>query len=59
VPIAAALKNASETENALRTSRSRWSMRHGRRGVTKGTTKSTASGIQTHGALTMRPNAPG
>ena len=59
VSTAAALKNASETENALSTSRSRCSIRHGLRGVTNGTTKRTASGIQTHGALTMRPKAPG
>ncbi len=55
--IRAALKNAVDAENALSASRSTCSIPHGRR--RNGTTNSTASGIHTHGALTIRPNAPG
>ena len=32
---------------------------NGRRGSMNGATNSTHSGIHTHGALTVRPNAPG
>ena len=55
--IRAALKNAVEAEKALSTSRSRCSIRHG--GRRNGATNASASGIQIHGALTIRPNAPG
>ena len=47
-----------ETEKDSRTSRSRCSSRSGRRGSKNGTKKASISGIQTHGAFTLRPKAP-
>ena len=52
------LKNRCETEKASRTSRSRCSRRSGRRGSKNAAKNATISGIQTHGELTLRPNAP-
>jgi hypothetical protein len=59
IPIFAALKNASATENPVSTSRSRCSIRHGVRTSMNGTAKSAQRGSHTHGEFTPRPNAPG
>ena len=58
VKISPRLKKTCDSENDSSTSRSRWTSRSGRRQSKKGKKKASINGIHTHGAFTLRPNAP-